>query len=49
MEWALALVLKPFVALVVFFLAMLLARLVGRWIPEGRIKRVLFAPLHRRR
>lgn len=50
MNLLLALFLRPFVAVVILVLAALVASLVWRWLPEGRIKRMLFSPLpgHRR-
>lgn len=48
MTWLLALIIKPFVALVVFGLICLPARLaVQRWMPEGRVKRLLLRPISR--
>jgi hypothetical protein len=48
MEWLLALLLKPFIALVVFGLICLPARLAVRaWMPDGKIKRLLLTPISR--
>jgi hypothetical protein len=46
-----AMLLKPFVALVVFFFVFLIAGAVHRYMPDGKLKRVLFSPLpgHKRR
>lgn len=49
MSWVAAIVLKPFVALVLFVAARLAAALVHRVMPESRLKRVLFSPLARKR
>lgn len=46
MFWAM--VFKPLVALVLFGLALFVARLVMRLIPEGRIKRLLTRPIGRK-
>jgi hypothetical protein len=42
---------KPFVALLILVPALLLARLIQRYLPDGRLKRLLFSPLpgHKRR
>lgn len=45
MELFLAVLLKPFVAFVMFALAFIVAHFIGKIIPEGRIKRILFSPL----
>jgi hypothetical protein len=45
MTWMLALILKPFVAVVVIFVALLISRLIYRFMPEGKLKRALFSPL----
>jgi hypothetical protein len=46
MTWLLAVVLKPFAALVLFGLICLPARLaVQRWMPDGRLKRLLLTDL----
>lgn len=42
MEWVIALVLKPFVALALFVFAYLVAQLLSRAIPEGRAKALLY-------
>lgn len=47
--WVAAIVLKPFVALVLFVTARLLATQIHRVMPESRLKRVLFSPLARKR
>ena len=51
MELFLAILLKPFVALVIFSIVFLIAGLIHKLMPEGRLKRILFSPLpgHRRR
>ena len=38
-------VLRPFVGLVVFMLAWWISKLLYRWIPEGKIRRVLYSRL----
>jgi hypothetical protein len=43
MFWAM--LIKPFLAFVLFGLALWLARLLMRWIPDGRIKRLLTRPI----
>jgi hypothetical protein len=44
--WLLSLVLKPFIALLVFGLICLPARLaVHRWMRDGKLKRLLLRPL----
>ena len=48
MEWVLALSLKPFVAVVFLLAAYYLSRLLWRFIPDGRIKRILYSPLDRK-
>jgi len=49
MEWAIAVVLKPLAALVVFGLIRLPARLaVQKWLPEGRLKRLLLLRVTKR-
>lgn len=45
MELFLTVLVKPFVALVVFFLVFLIAAGIHRVMPEGRLKRILFSPL----
>lgn len=42
--WMWAVFLKPFVALAFFLLAWVIAQLLRRYIPEGKIKRVLYSP-----
>lgn len=51
MEFWLAVLVKPFVALVVFFFVFLIAGLVHKHMPEGKLKKILFSPLpgHKRR
>lgn len=45
---SIALLLRPFAALVLFGLICLPARLaVVRWVPEGKVKRVLLTPVVR--
>jgi len=45
-----AIVLRPFVALIVFGLILLPIRLaVQRWFPEGRVKKLLLYPVKKRR
>jgi hypothetical protein len=49
MTWLLAVVLKPIAALILFGLICLPARLaVQRWMPAGRLKRLLLTDLQRR-
>lgn len=45
MEWLLALVLKPFIAVAMLLIAFVIAGLIHRWLPEGKLKRILFSPL----
>jgi len=45
MTWLLSLLLKPLVALLVLVPAYMLAELIWRWMPDGKIKRILFSPL----
>jgi hypothetical protein len=48
MEWLLALLIKPFVALVVFGLICLPARFaLQRHMPDGKLKRFLLRPISR--
>jgi membrane protein required for beta-lactamase induction len=46
-----SILLKPFAAVALFVLAWAVARTIHRFMPEGRLKRILFSPLpgHRRR
>lgn len=39
--WVLGAVIKPFVALALFLAAAIVARVITRLIPEGRLKRLL--------
>jgi hypothetical protein len=48
MSWVLALVLKPFFAVLFFTAAWLLSRVVWRYMPPGKFKDRLFSPLHRK-
>ena len=50
-NWLLAVLTKAFVAFVIFFIVYLIAGLVWRYMPDCRLKRILFTPLpgHRRR
>lgn len=43
--WLLSVFLKPFIATIVLTLVLLLAALIYRGLPDGRLKRWLFAPL----
>jgi hypothetical protein len=45
MTWLLALILKPLAAVFVIFLAFCISRLIGRYMPESKLKRALFSPL----
>jgi len=45
MSLFLALLLKPFVAVLFFLVAWSIARLLSKIIPEGRIKRALYSPI----
>lgn len=45
MELFLAVLIKPFVAVVVFFFVFMLASLIHKALPEGRLKKILFSPL----
>lgn len=48
MTWLVAVVLRPFAALVLFGLICLPARMaVQRWMPPGRLKRLLLTELKR--
>ena len=48
--WLAGVILKPFAALVLFGLICLPARLaVQRWVPDGRVKRLLLQRVGRRR
>lgn len=51
MELFLAVLIKPFVAVVVFFFVFLLAGLIHKSMPDGKLKKILFSPLpgHKRR
>ena len=40
--WLLAVALKPLVLLLFFLFVAVLARLIGKLIPEGKLKRLLF-------
>ncbi len=50
-DWLLALLLKPFFAVLFFFFVFCLARVIRRLMPDGKLKRILFSPLpgHRER
>jgi len=45
MSWLLALILKPFFAVVLIFVAMLLAQVFYRYMPDCKLKRFLSRPL----
>lgn len=46
MTWLLAVLVKPFVALVLFGLICLPARIaVQKWMPDGKMKRLLLKPV----
>jgi hypothetical protein len=45
MNWLLALILKPFVAVVLIMVALGISRLIHRVMPDSRLKRWLFSPL----
>jgi hypothetical protein len=49
--WLLALIVKPFVAVAFFLLAWAISRVIWRYLPDSKIKRILFSPLpgHRKR
>lgn len=51
MELFLAILLKPFVALVFLTAALLIAGLIHKYMPNSKLKRILFSPLpgHKRR
>jgi len=51
MELFLAILLKPFVALVFLTAALLIAGLIHKYMPDSKLKRILFSPLpgHKRR
>lgn len=40
-SWLVAVILQPFGALLLFFIAAVLCRWINRHLPEGRIKRIL--------
>ena len=44
-SWLLALVLKPFFALVFFLLAYFIALAIWKLMPDSKLKRILFSPL----
>lgn len=50
-DWALAIIVKPFIALLFLFVVWLIAKAIYKVMPEGRLKRILFSPLpgHRER
>ena len=45
MELFLAILIKPFVALVVFFFVYWIAHFIYKKMPDGRLKKILFSPL----
>ena len=45
MELFIAILLKPFVALAFLTAALLIAGLVHKYMPDSKIKRILFSPL----
>jgi hypothetical protein len=45
MELFWSMLLKPFIAVPVFFLVFLIAALVHKYMPEGKLKKILFSPL----
>ena len=45
MDLLLAMLLKPFIAVVVFFFVFLIAGLVHKHMPDSKVKRILFSPL----
>jgi hypothetical protein len=47
-NWLLALLVKPFVAVVAFFLLYCCRRAFARYCPDSRIKRLLLRPLFQR-
>jgi hypothetical protein len=49
MTWLLAAFLKPFIAVAFFMLAWLISRLFWRYLPEGKVKNILFSPITRNR
>jgi hypothetical protein len=44
-NFILAIVLKPFIALIFFLAAWSISRLLSKVIPDGKAKRILFSPL----
>jgi len=49
MDWAIGLLVKPFIAFAFLVLILLIKELVWRVLPESKFKRVLFSPLRRHR
>ena len=47
-NWLIALILKPFVAVVVLFLLYCCRRAFARFCPESRLKRLLLTPVFKR-
>jgi len=45
MEWLLATMLKGFIALVLFVPVLVVSRLIYRYMPDSKFKRILFSPL----
>jgi hypothetical protein len=45
MNWLLALLIRPFVAVLFIFVAFAISRLIWRWMPDSKLKRILFSPL----
>lgn len=45
MTWALGLILKPFFALVILVPVYVACKLIYRYMPDSKLKRVLFSPI----
>lgn len=50
-QWtfALAVAVKPFAAVLFLWVAMKISRVLMRFVPDGRVKRLLLTPLNKRR
>lgn len=50
-DWALAIVVKPFIALLFMLLVWIIAAVIHKVMPDCKLKRILFSPLpgHRKR
>ena len=43
--WLLGVFLKPFIALIFLSIVWIIAAVINRYMPDSRIKRILFSPL----